>query len=265
MTGGIGTKINQILQHWPHGTVAATPWLESQGAYHQLVREYERSEWIERIGSGAFKKAGDNPDWLGAIYAIQSHLKLPIHPAAKTALALHGIVQYVPLGKNAPICLFGSQTSKLPLWFTRYDWSVRPCLIRSQLFGTQHDLGLTEISHGAFAIRASSRERAAIELCSLVPNQQSFAEAKELIEGLQTLRPSLVQTLLETCHSIKAKRLFLHLASACNLPWQAEIDLSKIELGRGKRSIAKGGVYDSKYQLIVPKIHEGGADDPSRP
>ena len=47
-----------------------------------------------------------------------------------------------------------------------------------------------------------------LELCTLVPNYHSFEEAGHFMESLLSLRCEFVQTLLETCSSIKAKRLF---------------------------------------------------------
>ena len=73
------------------------------------------------------------------------------------------------------------------------------------------------------------------------------------MEGLVTLRPSLVQTLLETCSSIKAKRLFLFLAEAMNHAWVKRIHLSNVRLGEGKRVIVKNGRFDSKYNITVPR------------
>jgi hypothetical protein len=35
--------------------------------------------------------------------------------------------------------------------------------------------------------------------------------------------------------------------------WLKHIDLSKIDLGKGKRSIVSGGVYISKFEITVPK------------
>lgn len=265
MSSASGTKINQLLKLWPQGAVATSNWLEAQGAYQQLVHEYERSAWLERLGKGAFKKSGDKIEWQGALYAIQKHLKTPIHVAAKTALSLQGVSHFVPLGRGYPIYLFGTPTAKLPLWFKKTDWGVRPEYVRTLFLGPQESLGVEEVAQGAFSILASSRERAILEVCYLVPQHQGYEETRLLLEGLQTLRPKLLQSLLEQCESVKTKRLFLHLAEACNVPWLSKLDLSKISLGKGKRSIAKGGIYDSKYQLIVPKIHEGGSDDPERP
>lgn len=266
MNSELGTKINHLLKSWPQGTVATSSWLEERGAYQQLVHEYERSAWLESLGKGAFKRSGDKVEWQGALFAIQKHLKLPIHVAAKTALSLHGISHFVPLGKGHRIYLFGTPTAKLPLWFKKTDWGVTVEHVRSLFLSSADDnMGITDVEYGAFSIRVSSRERAILEVCYLVPHRQGYEEAKILMEGLQTLRPDLVQSLLERCESVKAKRLFLHLAEACNLPWLESINVSKIKLGSGKRTIAKGGVLDSKYNLIVPKIHEGGLDESERP
>jgi len=39
-------------------------------------------------------------------------------------------------------------------------------------------------------------------------------------------------------------------------PWIEALDIKKINLGEGVRSIAEGGVFNSKYQLSVPKLKE---------
>lgn len=62
-----------------------------------------------------------------------------------------------------------------------------------------------------------------------------------------------MQSLLERCKSIKTKRLFLFLAEATEQPWFSKIRVAKIDLGKGKRLIVKGGVFNSKYQITVPK------------
>ena len=35
--------------------------------------------------------------------------------------------------------------------------------------------------------------------------------------------------------------------------WFKHLHLDKIDLGIGKRSIVKNGVYDGKYQITIPK------------
>lgn len=72
------------------------------------------------------------------------------------------------------------------------------------------------------------------------------------MQNLGKLRPAIVQALLEKCHSIKVKRLFLYLGEKCHHLWVEKLDLTKIDLGSGKGVIAKGGRYDSKYLISIP-------------
>ena len=51
---------------------------------------------------------------------------------------------------------------------------------------------------------------------------------------------------------MKVKRLFMYLAENCKHPWAGKVDLSKVDLGKGKRALVKGGRFDAKYQITVP-------------
>jgi hypothetical protein len=94
-----------------------------------------------------------------------------------------------------------------------------------------------------------------MEVLYLVPAKESFEEASMLMEGLTTLRPRLVQSLLEHCQSVKVKRLFMYLAESHNHAWVRKLDLSKVDFGKGKRMIVKGGRLNTKYNITVP--HSG--------
>ncbi len=257
MGGALPSKINQILKQWPHGTVALSCWLESQGVYQQLAHKYEQTSWFERIGHGAFIRSGEKVEWTGALYAVQNQAKLSIHAGAKTALELLGHTHFVSAGRKR-IFLFGAPHVLLPSWLKKRDWGENIRYTSPELFSGPYEHGLTEKSTDSFSIRISSRERAILELLYLVPAQQQYEESRLLFEGLRTLRPDLIQSLLEACTSIKVKRLFLHLADATNQPWLGELKFKKISLGKGKRVIGEGGHFDSKYGLSVPKIREGG-------
>jgi hypothetical protein len=104
---------------------------------------------------------------------------------------------------------------------------------------------------GTYSVTISAPERAIMEVLHLVPYECSFEGAQQLMEGLSTMRPSLIQSLLGKCSSIKVRRLFMYLAEKCNLPWVGKIDTSKVEFGKGKRVIVKGGRFDPKYQITV--------------
>ena len=90
----------------------------------------------------------------------------------------------------------------------------------------------------------------------LVPKYQGFDEADKIINGLHALRSDVVQELLETCRSIKTKRLFLYMAERNGLPWFSDLNLNKIELGSGKRMIVKNGKYNAKYGISVPETRD---------
>lgn len=247
------SKINKLLRSWPAGTIAVTPWLKKMKVYQQLMHAYEKSHWVERIGQGAFIRAGDKATWPGGLYAVQAHLKQAIHVGGKTALDLHGYSHFVsPTGK-APVYLYGSLRQKLPSWFVKRDWGVVVNLKLVNLFPKNNEMALTQKSMGSFEVTLSSAERAMMEVLHLVPHEQSFEEAELFMEGLGALRPDLVQRLLKACRSVKVKRLFMYLAEKCEHAWVKEISLAKIDLGSGNRLIVRGGKFNAKYKITVPK------------
>lgn len=257
------SKLNELLRRWPKSTVAVQPWLREQGIPRQLADRYCRSKWMERIGHGAYQRVGDQVRLLGAVYALQYQLRLPVHVGGKTALQLQGYAHFIPMRDLPRVHLYGQPGRPLPAWFKRRPWEseVRFHLVR--LFPGKPELGLTKKDTESITTRMSAPERAALELVDLVPKEQSFSEARLLMEGLPSLRPELVQELLESCRSVKAKRLFLFLAEEANHPWVKDLDLSKVDLGKGNRSIVKGGKLDPKYQITVEpnpdafSVHEG--------
>lgn len=148
------------------------------------------------------------------------------------------------------VTVFGGGNEKLPTWCLNHDWGVHLEYYSSSFLPA--DIGLVEIELKTFSIKVSSAVRALLECLYLAPKHQELVECYQLIEGLNNLRPNLVQNLLENCTSIKVKRLFLFLAEKANHGWVKHLNIEKIDLGSGKRSIVKNGVYISKYQITVP-------------
>ena len=247
------SKINNLLKNWPKGTVATYVWLESQGVYRQLADTYMKGSWLERVGRGAFKRASEKVDWTGALYAMQTQLNLSVHVAGKTALQMQGYAHYVSLGSESAVDFLGNQNEKLPAWFQQYKWKTKIRYTMSNLFGDERMLGLTEHKAGDYSIKISAPERALFEVCYDVPDKESFEEAGYLMEGLTTLRPNLVQELLEKCRSVKTKRIFMYLAEEQNHAWLKKLNLAKVDFGKGKRSLCLAGQYNKKYQLVVPR------------
>lgn len=260
------SKINQLIQVWPKGVVGTQRWLDAQGVNRFLAQQYCYSGWIERIGQGAYQLAGDKPEWTGAVYALQSQLKLKIHVGAQTALELQGYRQYVAQRKGQPIWLFKSskEKRKLPQWFVeRFMEQFNICCISRALFDDDL-LGLEPLTVNEYELIVSTPERAVLEYLNLIPKHFSLEQAQFLIEGMMTLRPELLQSLLEHCTSIKTKRLFLVLSEHEGHPWWNNLNLEKLVLGISKLTIGKGGYYYPRYQLSLPiklGMHEGNHED----
>lgn len=249
-------KINQLLSSQPSGIVLASSWLGEQGYSLDLQKQYKKSKWFDTIGTGALIRHGDQVDYLGGIYALQTQLGLYVHPAAKTALAMQGKAHYLELSTKT-VQLFGSSEDYLPLWFKKRDWGVSvDCRLTSFL---PPELGLVEVEHKNFKVKVSSPARAVMECLYLAPKSQPLIEVYELMEGLNNLRPVTVQKLLEACTSVKVKRLFLYLADKAGHEWLDYLKLENVDLGSGKRAIVSDGAYVSKYQITVPKELEAVA------
>ena len=204
MAGGSRNTLNRLLRTWPQGTVAVSRWLEAQGAYQQLVHEYEKSGWIQRIGQGAYVRAGDTVEWPAGLHALQEQVKLPVHAGAKSALQMQGYAHFLPMGKGGTIFLFGTPGTRLAAWFRQYDWGVALRYTTTKLFADDPDLGLTKKALATYAVTVSAPEHAIMEVLYLVPAEETFEEATLLMEGLTTLRPRLVQSLLEQSRSVAA-------------------------------------------------------------
>jgi hypothetical protein len=85
-----------------------------------------------------------------------------------------------------------------------------------------------------------------LEALALVPKKITLSHAEELMEGLDRLRPQIMQQLLKTCHSIKVTRLFLYLAKRNNLACFPDLSIKDLALGSGNRVIGQGGSYRAK-------------------
>lgn len=246
------TKINQLIQQWPRGTATVTSALFSMGFSNELIRLYKNSRWIRSCGRGAYALYNDQVEWTGGLYALQTQLGLTVHAGGKTALGLKGFSHYLP-AEIKRVFLYGIRGEKLPTWFKEYDWGVDIVFTPTNLFPAECTEGFSKYREKEFSIMISTPERAAMELLYHIPSKITFEEAFFIMENLMTLRPGVVETLLECCKSVKVKRVFMYMAEKHQHPWVEKIDVSKVDFGRGKRVIVKSGVLNKKYSIIVPK------------
>lgn len=243
------SKINTLLHSQPYGTIFTSTWLLRNGYSYALQQRYRESGWLESVGNGAAKRIGDQVSIEGGVYTLQNQLGLSVHIGGKSAIALLGRSHYLQMGVSELI-LFGMQDEQLPKWFSEFDWRVRIDYRASDFL--PRDMGMEDFSKGDFTIKISGLARALLE-CLYVSDGHDLVECYELMEGLSGLRPQLVQSLLENCNSVKAKRLFLFMAEKAGHAWLKYLNLAVIDLGSGTRSLVKQGAYVRKYDITVPK------------
>lgn len=246
------TKINQLLAGCPTGVPMTSVWLRNQGISSQLAKRYESGHWLESIGRGAWKRSGSELSLTGALVALQNQLGLQAYPAARTALEIQGRAHYLSLGGHPVLYLSLPFAQRLPAWFLNLPFARELQIINSTSLFDNNDDGLDDWQEQSASIKLSSPERAILEYCFLLPSKGDAEEAKQLMEGLTSLRPKLMQSLLKSCQSIKAKRLFLVLASLVNHPWYGRIEADELELGSGNRSLIQGGRMHPEFKITIP-------------
>lgn len=250
------TKLCSLLSAWPAGTVGVQPWLENRQIYRQLSNKYAALGWLQKIGSGAYVRAGEKVTWQGGVYALQQGLNLKVHIGGLTALEETGNAHFIPMGQERRLYLYvhsKHESRHLPKWFLDLE-NVSAIYITTKLFNSS--VGLKDETYGNFKLKISTPERAIFEVLSLVPDKASFEHACLLMQHQNTLRSELVQELLKECNSYVIKRLFLYLARRFDLAFLKYVDLKNIDLGRNIRRIGQGEVFDPQLKLYVPKMSD---------
>ena len=241
------TKINTLLQKWPKNTVAVYSWLKDNDISKSLADYYRNSGWLDSFGAGAFIRRGDVVNAFGGLFTLQNHLKLPVHIGGFSALNLSGKAHYIKADQELQI--FNRYRSPIPSWFKNNKH------YQVHIFNTNFlpsDKYLLSSGDEYHQVLMSSPERAILEVLYLCPDKFDLTEAFHLAENLVSLRPKVMQDLLENCNSVKVKRLACFMFEKAGHDWFKFLDLSKINLGSGTRKIVAHGAYDSKYKIIIP-------------
>jgi hypothetical protein len=246
------TRINTLIAKCPAGAPMTTAWLANQAVSPQLLQRYKASGWLELLGRGAWIRADTQPTLAGAIYALQQMEALKIYPAARTALELQGRAHYIATGIAPVLQLSVERNIRIPRWFKEQGFAKHIQLIKSDALFNPVFASITECRSEGATIKVSSPERAILEYCQLLPRLGDFEEVWQLMAGLTSLQPTLVQSTLQACLSVKAKRLFLVLAEAVGHTWFKELNLDTLELGVGKRSLRIPGTLHPRFKITVP-------------
>jgi hypothetical protein len=243
--------LKQLLQT-PDNAVLTSIWLKKErNISNKLQYEYTQSGWLKSIGQGAFIKCNTSEvSFEGALYALQQ-TGLQIHLGGQFALALKGKLQYA---RKNNWTLFSERNLTLPRWFSKYAFIDKWKHYRTNFLSNNVGLEMYDIEKLPTII--SSAERAVFELLYQAPSDIDLQEASDIFELLRTLRPELIQELLENCSSVKVKRLFLFFADKFQHYWLKYLNLKNIDLGSGIREITKGGKYNKRYNIIIGDLNE---------
>ena len=245
------SKINQVLLDWKTGDIHGIKWLKDKGLSRRHAYHYVQVGIFQELGPAVLSKSGDEVEWRGIIRFLREEERLPIHVSKKTALELHGHAHYLQLGEKESVEVTSFQKMSFPKWIQTLNYPYRFVFRKSSLLTDEYFL--TKHSENGFQIIISSRELAILELIDSIDLSYSLETVENYMNALTTLRPDVMQKLLENCRSIKAKRVFLYLADKLNLPFFNKLDLNKISLGSGKRMIVKRGELNKTYQITVDR------------
>lgn len=256
MGEGNRSSLNQLLATFPPGTLLPTRWLTSHGYADNLLPKYVAAGWLATAGRGVYYRTGTDPTWGEAVHALQDLLGMQLHVGGLSALDLAGFAHYLRPGAK-PVFLYGPK--RPPKWAASVV-PLNPLLWRSdRLFefpvnAPDKERALIDVHPDGerHALRFASEERAFLELLDEAPHRARVHEADAILAGLVRLRPARLQALLICCTSYKVKRLFLALAHRHQHPWLKHLDVSEIDLGRGKRALVPGGKLDARFQITLP-------------
>lgn len=242
----MASKIKNIIESAVDRGVLLGSWLSQQGLSRTEQVSYVKSGWLERVHRGVYKIKGSELKLYPTLKALSIQSDFCYHVGALSALELRGYSHFGQLGKQK---VFLYSQKELPKWMVTDDWDMNIIDNNTNKYG---DIGLTEIENDNVTIRISAPERAFLESLDLIPEYANPMDLYYIMEMLSTLRPRIIIDLLEKA-SIKTRRLFLFMADKAKHPWFDDLDLNRIALGSGDRSITPGGVYNAKYKIVIPK------------
>lgn len=270
-------RLNRLEQDLPEGLLVDGAWLEKRGYASNLRTYYANSGWLSQPARGVYGRIRGPLKWQQVVISLQTILEYsPLIVGGRTALELQGLTHYLSQDIRE-VHLYGAKAPptwvhKLPL-DQRFVYHNDRRLFRnspvhygigSLAWDVKSNRGrdLTRLQGGDVTSMAwgqwdwpltlSTPERAVLELLDELPARESFHHVDKVMEGLSTLSPRRMQKLLADCASVKVKRLFFFFADRYGHAWLKRLDRSAIDLGSGKRMLAKGGRYDPVYQITVP-------------
>jgi hypothetical protein len=280
-----GHKLSRLLSQVPEGLLVDAAWLERHGYPIALRSRYVDSGWLQSLTHGVYRRppptlrptAPEDLPWTLVVVSLQTLLGWPGVVGGRTALELQGLGHFLKPGREAEVHLHGDTAP--PRWVNRLPIATRfrhhrdgrlfPLDKRgSGLGAVAVDVAsgvTTPLPEGAkggppaspwsatsWPLTCSSPERAILEWLDELPARETFQQVDLVFQSLANLNPRRMQRLLEACGSIKVKRLFLWFATRHRLRLLDHLDRDRIDLGAGKRLIARNGRLDPEFEITVP-------------
>jgi hypothetical protein len=250
----------------PEGSFVTRNWLLNQGINHHTIDNLVKSVQLEIVRKGVYKRPFTKLSWQGVVLTLQKMYDFDVVIGGLTALELQGYAHYLPLNKTRQVHLFTQRS--LPDWIsTLVEETNFVCHLQSDLQSRAHlQNGFDRVLKGNTflfpwrdelpGLEMSDPERAILELLVHVPNEISFENAEQILQGMTSLSPNKLNQLLLVCDNIRLRRLFLWMAERQNHQWFKKLNLEDISLGSGNRVLVKGGVLNKKYKITVPQEYE---------
>ncbi len=240
----------------PAGVPATRQWLLSQGFSVSRLDNALKSGRVVPVSTAVYARPDLPVTWQAVAFALQRE-QAGVVIGGVTSFELLGKGHFVPMSKRQAVSLFS--TSRPPGWLRHL-----PLNVDLQWHGTARLWG-DMAAPGEFCTQAyqwredlpplimARPERALLEVLSLVPKVISFELADSLFQGLTSLSPAKMAVVMQTCTSVKVKRLYFWLASRYDYPWTKHLQPQDYDLGSGKRLIAPGGKLDKRFMITVPE------------
>ena len=242
------SRLNQLLLLGIPKGLYFSEWLKMKGYSDQLLKKYRESGWLTSLAKGVMYRTGSSLSAYAALACYNKQLGKQFRIAAHSALELWGFNHYVPMGK--PILMVTYPKQSIPEWIRSdiFDRTIKP--FYTDAFS---EIQATTIHIEDLDLLASTPEQAFLECLFLAPQQYSYMDLFYIMEQLTTLRPEIMQRLLETTKSFRIKRMFLYMADKAEHDWLPMLDVNKITLGTSKLQLVEGGTYIAKYKITIPK------------
>lgn len=255
-----GKKLNRLERLLPEGLLVDASWLTEHGYSTSLRHQYVASGWLEQPTRQVYRRPRGNLGWQQVVVSLQTMLGKDLVVGGRSALELQGFAHYLAT-ETRQVHLYGLKAP--PGWLHRLGAGAEFVYHNSErLFPdspTQHKADLTSQPWGQWGweLQLSSPERAILELLDELPDRESFHQVDMLFEGLPNLSPRKLEALLVRCKNVKVKRLFFFFADRHKHAWLNHLNKAKVDLGKGKRLLVRGGRLDRTYLITVPEELNG--------